>query len=219
MSQTSEAESLAKPSLRGVLHQWAAVAALGAGVVLTAMAPTLRSALAAGVFALSLVTLFAVSATYHRVHWSTAGRARMRRLDHASIFMLIAGTYTPVAALGLPALEGNELLRLVWLAALAGVLQAVFWVSAPKVVSTGLALAVGWTIAPYAKEVWQALPPSVFVLLAAGGVAYTLGGIAYAAKRPNPKPGVFGYHEVFHALTLVGAALHFAAVVPLVRAA
>jgi hemolysin III len=218
-SETMPVELPVKPSLRGVLHHWAAVVALGAGLVLVAFAPTLRAALAAGGFALSLVTLFTVSATYHRVHWSAVGRARMRRLDHASIFVLIAGTYTPVAALGLPAQDGNELLLVVWLGALLGVLQSVFWVSAPKVVSAGLAIALGWTIAPYGKVVWHALPGSVFVLIVAGGLAYTLGGVAYATKRPNPNPSVFGYHEVFHALTLLGAALHYAAVVLLVRAA
>lgn len=207
-----------KPRLRGVLHQFAAPGALGAGVVLVSMAPGPRSATAAALYALSLVVLFAVSATYHRVDWSTRARAWMRRMDHASIFILIAGTYTPVALIGLPEASGNSLLVAIWCGALLGVAQSLFWVQAPKVLTAVLAVAVGWTLVPYFGEVRQALGTSELVLIFAGGVAYTAGALAYALKRPDLKPGVFGYHEFFHALTLVGAALHFAAVLRLVRA-
>jgi hemolysin III len=207
-----------KPRLRGVLHQFAAPAALGAGLVLVSMAPGPRSATAAALYALSLVVLFAVSATYHRVDWSTRGRAWMRRMDHASIFVLIAGTYTPVALIGLPEASGNSLLLAIWGGALLGVLQSLFWVHAPKVLTAVLAVAVGWTLVPWLGEVRRALGAGELALIFAGGVAYTAGALAYALKRPDLKPGVFGYHEVFHALTLVGAALHFAAVLRLVRA-
>ncbi len=206
-----------KPKLRGVLHQWAAVWALGAGVALAAMAPTGRIAFAVGLYALSLVALFTVSATYHRVQWSVEARARMRRADHASIFLLIAGTYTPVAMIALPAEVGNRLLLAIWIGAAVGVLQSLFWVHAPKVLTAVLAVAVGWTMVPYFGEVRRALDLGTLLLLGIGGLAYTVGAVAYAAKRPNPKPGVFGYHEVFHLLTLVGAATHFAAVVLIVR--
>ncbi|WIG98929.1 hemolysin III family protein [Myxococcus sp. SDU36] len=208
-----------KPKLRGVLHQFAAPGALGAGLVLVSMAPTDRAAAAAAVFAFSLVVLFAVSATYHRVNWSTRGRTWMRRMDHASIFILIAGTYTPVALLGISGAAGDGLLLLIWAGALAGVLQSLFWIQAPKVVTAALAVAVGWTLVPYFDEARQALSGSDLTLILAGGVAYTAGAIAYALKRPNLLPGVFGYHEVFHALTLVGAGLHFTVVLRLVRAA
>ncbi|MBL9039425.1 MAG: hemolysin III family protein [Archangium sp.] len=208
-----------KPTLRGVLHQWSAGIALGAGLVLVAMAPTVRSSLGAGVFAASLVTLLTVSATYHRVNWSPPARAWMRRADHASIFILIAGTYTPVALLSLPEAVGSQLLLQIWGAATAGVVVSLFWAHAPKVITAALALLVGWLLVPYFSAVRQGLGELGFVLVLAGGVAYSLGAVAYAAKRPNPRPGVFGYHEVFHALTVVGAALHFAAVIGLVRAA
>lgn len=207
-----------KPRLRGVLHQFAAPGALGAGLVLVSMAPTLRAATAAAVYALSLVVLFTVSATYHRVDWSVRARAWMRRMDHASIFVLIAGTYTPVALIGLPEASGNSLLVAIWCGALLGVLQSLFWVHAPKVLTAVLAVAVGWTLVPYFGDVRRALGAWELGLIFAGGVAYTAGALAYALKRPDLKPGVFGYHEVFHALTLVGAALHFAAVLRLVRA-
>jgi hemolysin III len=206
-----------KPALRGVLHQWAALAAAGAGVVLVAVARTRRASAASAVFAASLVTLFTVSAAYHRITWSTRARARMRRMDHASIFVLIAGTYTPIALLGLADPAGTSLLRAVWGLAFLGVLQSLFWVSAPKWVSALLAVGVGWTIVPYLGEVRRSLDAAVTLRVLLGGVAYTLGAVAYATKRPNPRALVFGYHEVFHALTLVGAALHYWAVLMLVR--
>jgi hemolysin III len=143
----------------------------------------------------------------------------MRRLDHASIFILIAGTYTPIAMLGLPAAEGDALLRAIWVVAGLGILQSLFWVTAPKPLTAALAVAAGWTLLPSLDAARHALPPVVFALIALGGLAYTLGALAYATQRPNPRPGVLGYHEVFHAMTIVGAALHFAAVVRLVRPA
>ncbi|WP_331109926.1 PAQR family membrane homeostasis protein TrhA [Archangium sp.] len=212
-------ETPVKPSMRGVLHQFAAAVALGAGLVLISMAPSARSAAAAALFAVSLVTLFTVSATYHRVNWSVPARARMRRMDHASIFVLIAGTYTPVALIGLPEAAGNSLLLAVWIGALLGVLKSLFWVNAPKVLTAVLAVGVGWTLVPYFHEARRSLGMTELTLILVGGVAYTLGAVAYASKRPNPRPEVFGYHEVFHALTILGAGLHFTAVLLLVRSA
>lgn len=206
-----------KPTLRGVLHQSAAWLALGAGSVLVAMSSTRRAALAAAVYSLGLVTLFAVSAVYHRVQWSERARAWMRRADHASIFVLIAATYTPIALLGLGGDDGRRLLIMIWSGAAAGVLLSLFWVNAPKALTAAVAVAVGWTIAPYIGEVRRLLGAQLWVILG-GGVAYTLGAIIYAIRKPDPWPRVFGYHEVFHALTIVGAALHFAVIVRIVRA-
>jgi hemolysin III len=208
-----------KPKLRGVLHQFAAVGALGAGAVLVSMAPTPRAAAAAALYAFSLVVLFSVSATYHRVDWAPRGRAWMRRMDHASIFILIAGTYTPIALLGVSGAAGDSLLLAIWCGALVGVLQSLFWVHAPKVVTAALAVGVGWTLVPYLGDARRALGVVELSLILAGGVAYTAGALAYALKRPDLRPGVFGYHELFHALTLVGAGLHFVVVLRLVRAA
>jgi hemolysin III len=204
-----------KPSWRGVLHQFAAPMALGAGLVLVAIAPTLRAQVAVAIFAASLVTLFTVSATYHRVTWSAVARDRMRRMDHSSIFVLIAGTYTPLALLGLP--DGTSLLVTIWCMASLGIVQSLFFVKAPKWVAAVLALAVGWTIVPWVPTVYAALSATELTLIAIGGVAYSSGALAYAFKRPNPKPGVFGYHEVFHALTIIGASAHFVMVLLLVR--
>jgi hemolysin III len=206
-----------KPLLRGVLHQVAAWFALGAGSVLVAFAATPRAALAAAVYSLSLVTLFAVSAIYHRVHWNAlASRAWMRRADHASIFVLIAGTYTPISLLVLGEAEGRRLLIAIWAGAAVGVLLSLFWVNAPKALTAAMAVAVGWTITPYFAEVRSFLGDHIWLILA-GGIAYTVGAVVYALKRPDPWPRVFGYHEVFHALTLVGALLHFATIVMIVR--
>ena len=208
-----------KPKLRGVLHQAAAWYALGAGSVLVAMASNLRSAVAAAVYSLSLVALFAVSATYHRVHWNAEkARAWMRRADHASIFILIAGTYTPIALLGLGGADGRRLLIQVWIGAIAGVVMSLIWVNAPKALTAAIAIAVGWTVAPYIDQV-RTMLAGQFWLILAGGLAYTIGAVIYAVKKPDPCPRVFGYHEVFHTLTLVGALLHFAVVVQIVRSA
>jgi hemolysin III len=209
-------EASSKPLLRGVLHEAAAWYAFGAGSVLVALAGTPRKIAAAAIYSLSLVTLFAVSAIYHRVQWSERARAMMRRADHSSIFVLIAGTYTPISLLGLGGADGRRLLLLIWSGAAAGVLLSLFWVKAPKALVAALAVALGWTIVPYFSDVRRLLGGHVWLILA-GGIAYTAGAIVYAVRRPDPWPRTFGYHEVFHALTLVGAFLHFAVIVKIVR--
>jgi hemolysin III len=208
-----------KPLLRGVLHQVAAVVAAVAGGALALWAPTPRGMWAALGFTASLVTLFAVSATYHRVNWSPAARAWMRRADHASIFVLIAGTYTPIAIAVLPPSLGQTLLAVAWGGAVIGVVQSLFFIHAPKWVVAIIAVAVGWSVVPFWSEARAALHDREMGLIFAGGVAYTLGAVAYALKRPVLSPRVFGYHEVFHAFTLVGATLHFIAITWMVQRA
>lgn len=206
-----------KPLLRGWFHQEAAWFALGAGAVLVAMAQTLEAAIAAAIYSASLVVQFGVSSVYHRVQWTTKrARALMRRLDHSSIFILIAGTYTPVTILGLGGADGRRLLITIWIGAAAGVLLSLFWVNAPKPLVAIAAIALGWTIVPYFEQTRRLLGSDTWLVLA-GGLAYTAGAIVYAARRPDPNPRVFGYHEIFHVLTLVGAVLHFAVVLRIVR--
>ena len=208
-----------KPALRGVLHQWAAVFALGAGTGLVALAPTPTARLAVAVYSTSLALLFTVSAVYHRFDWPNDVRMWLRRADHASIFLLIGGTYTPVALLAIGGADARQLLTLVWCGAALGILVSLLWPGAPKFVGAVIAVAVGWTIVPYVGALARALHPAELWLIVLGGVAYTVGALVYAMKRPDPWPRTFGYHEIFHALTLVGAGLHLAAVLSIVRSA
>ena len=207
-----------KPILRGVFHQAAAWCALGGGAVLVSVSKTMEAAIAAAIYAASLIAQFTVSGIYHRVQWTARARAFMRRADHSAIFVLIAGTYTPITMLALTGDDGRRLLITIWIGAAAGVLMSLFWVTAPKALVAILAIALGWTIVPYFNETRRLLGGDIWVVLA-GGIAYTFGAIVYAVKRPNPWPRVFGYHEIFHVLTIVGAMLHFVVVLRIVRGA
>ena len=194
--------------MRGVLHQVFAFVFAAAAITLIALAPTTRALWSASVYGFSLVALLAVSATYHRNTWKPVARLLMQRLDHSAIFILIAGTYTPICLLVLGS-AGVPLLALVWGGALLGVLQATFWPSAPKLVKAGLYIGLGWSLALQWSPLFAALTTTELVLIAAGGLAYTFGAVIYAFQRPNPFPKTFGYHEVFHALVVAAAACHF----------
>ncbi|MCL2011672.1 MAG: hemolysin III family protein [Cystobacterineae bacterium] len=208
---------LEKPKIRGVIHQWAALCAFVMGIVFLFFAPFPRAAWGVGTFAASLSVLFLVSALYHRIHWKPHMRQWMRRADHASIFLLIAGTYTPMALMAFSAELSPKILIITWGGALLGMLQSLFWIRAPKVVSALLALLVGWSVVPYLSEFRRGLGELNWWLVLAGGLSYTLGAIFYAAKRPRLSPRWFGYHEVFHSLTVVAASLHAIAIWRLMR--
>jgi hemolysin III len=205
-----------KPLLRGVLHEVAAALALVAVVLLVrdAEAPLARAAAAA--YGATLVALFSVSALYHRPTWTPQARLVMRRLDHAAIFLLIAGTYTPLCLL-LGGTRGHALLAVVWAGAVAGIVQTVFWTAAPRKLVVGLYVLLGWTIVPLLPALHGVVGTAGLALLAAGGVAYTVGAAVYATRRPDPAPRVFGYHEVFHLLVVVAAACHLAVVAKAIR--
>lgn len=198
-----------KPLLRGHVHQEAFFLALGACVLLIAKSTTQMTLLASGIYSLGLLLLFGTSALYHRIHWQPKPRALMKRLDHSAIFLLIAGSCTPICLLSLPAQEGKQLLITVWVAAGLGILQSVFWVQAPKWLTALFYLIVGWLVIPYLGDIRLALGSVNLWLLAGGGVAYSVGALFYAFRWPKLKPTVFGYHEVFHVLTVIGAAIHF----------
>jgi hemolysin III len=206
-----------KPAFRGVSHQHAFFAALGAGAVLVATATSARAAVAAAIYALSLAAMFGASATYHRLARSPGARRWCQRVDHAAIAIAIAGTYTPICALALDGRAGARLAALVWTGAALGAVRAIAWTRAPRAITAAVYLGLGWALLAYLPEVRAALAPAPLALIAAGGALYTAGALVYATRRPDPRPSVFGYHEVFHAFVCAGAALHFAAIVLIVR--
>ena len=203
----------AKPRLRGVSHQWAFFVSLATGLVLILLAPNGDARLAAGIYSLSVCALFGTSAVYHRVNWrSLSARRWMRRLDHSMIFVLIAGTYTPFAVLALDGKIATAILIVVWSGALAGVVLQLVWVDAPRALSAVVYIAMGWVAVVAFPQMVDKVGITGTALVAAGGLLYTVGALIYATKRPNPAPTVFGYHEVFHALVIAAAALHYAVV-------
>ena len=201
----------AKPRLRGVFHQVGFFAALLAAGILVGHASAFGARVACAVYGVSLAMLLGVSALYHRVNWSVAARQRMRRLDHSAIFVLIAGTYTPLA-LALDPAEGARMLTIAWAGATLGVLRAVAWVSAPKWLVAVLAVAMGWLAVFYTAPLQRASSTAVVVWMGIGGVLYSLGALIYALKRPDPWPRTLGYHELFHALVIAAAAAHYVAI-------
>jgi hemolysin III len=201
-----------KPRLRGVSHQYAAVVASLAGAALVAASPTPAARVPLAVYALAVVGLFAISALYHRVTWSPIARKRVRCLDHGMIFVLIAGTATPFGVLVLPPRVGGAVLAIAWTAAVGGLGLQVAWGAAPKWVTALVCVALGWAALAILPTLWSTLAPGAVMLLLAGGAVYTVGAVVYTLRRPDPAPAVFGYHEVFHALVIAAALLHFVAV-------
>ena len=203
--------------MRGHIHQAAFFVSLGAGALLVLKSTDEVSRLSSLIYAASLMLLFGISALYHRPHWSPGPRAIMKRLDHSAIFILIAGSFTPVCLLGLPTDRGEGLLWTVWTFAIAGILQSIFWSKAPAWLAALFYVGLGWLAIPYVGDMAHALGVENVWLLAAGGFAYTVGAVVYASKRPILNPRVFGYHELFHALTIVGATTHFIVIYQLIR--
>lgn len=201
-----------KPRLRGWLHQFFAPVMLVAGILVVALAPTRAERLACVVYTLSAVLLFGNSAFYHRGNWTDKVHAVFRRVDHANIFVFIAGSYTPLAVALLEGRSRWVLLGLIWSCALVGVLFRVFWIHAPRWLYVALYVAMGWAAVGWLGSFWSAGGPAVVLLIALGGVIYTLGAVAYGSKRPNPWPQTFGFHEVFHLCTVLAAVAHFVAI-------
>ncbi len=201
-----------KPKLRGVSHQVAFFVSLGCGVGLILAASDGRARLAASIYAVAVSALLGTSALYHRVSWRPKARRWMKRLDHSMIFVLIAGTYTPVALLALRGALSNTILIIMWAGALGGVVFKLAWIDAPKWLFAAVYVALGLVTAAIFGE----LPATIGWLgvagLAGGGLLYIVGAVIYASGRPDPAPRVFGYHEVFHALVIVAAALHYAVI-------
>ncbi len=208
---------LKKPLLRGYLHQEAFFFTLGASALLVAKASNQIALAASLIYSCGLLLLFGISALYHRPHWDPKPRALLKRLDHSAIFILIASTFTPICLLALSEKDGNQLLLVVGIAALAGILQSIFWVKAPKIVTAIFYVIVGWLALPYLSELQVSLGTAKVLLILAGGIFYTIGAVFYALKKPNLIQNVFGYHELFHLFVIIGAALHFVVIYQLIH--
>ena len=201
-----------KPKLRGWLHACTTPLALAAGIVLIALAPTTLGKIGGAVFLCASVLLFGTSGVYHRFTWGDRATAVLRRMDHANIYLIIAGTYTPFVALVLDGALRTAMMALIWGGALAGVLFKVFWVGAPRWLSTGLYLAIGWVAVLFIPDLVTGTHPATWILILAGGLLYSAGAVVYGLKRPDPAPRWFGFHEVFHSLTIAAYVCHYIAV-------
>jgi hemolysin III len=200
-----------RPRFRGALHTWAFAAGVPIGAALVAYAPAGPATFGTLVYALGVEAMLGVSALYHRMRWSRPARAFMRRLDHSTIFLAIAGTYTAVGVIALDGRTRLLVLGAVWAGSAIGI--ALQWLPrVPRALVHAPYLVVGWTALLALPSLWSALGPAAFVLIVAGGVVYSLGSIVLAVRRPDPRPALFGYHEVFHACTVVALALHLVAI-------
>jgi len=204
---------LERPTLRGALHLGAFPLSLVLGAWLVVWAPAGSARVSCLVYVVTAALLFGFSALYHRGRWTPATKAVLRRVDHANIFVFIAGTYTPIAVLGLEGATRTSVLVIVWGVAVAGVVFRVFWLSAPRWLYVPIYVGLGWVAIGVLPALWRGAGGGVVLLLAAGGLAYTLGAVAYGLKRPDPWPATFGYHEIFHSGTIVGWLCMYAAVV------
>jgi hemolysin III len=202
-----------KPRFRGVLHQWAFFVAVVAGAVLVLVAPSGRATLATAIYAVTVAGLFGVSAVYHRVdRVSATARRWTRKLDHSMIFLLIAGTYTPFALIALHGGLATAILIVVWSGAFAGIVLNLAWIEAPKWLTAVVYVALGWVAIVAFPSLFDELGLTATLLVAVGGILYTVGAIVYATRKPDPAPAVFGYHEIFHALVIAAAAVQYSVI-------
>lgn len=201
-----------KPRLRGIPHSVGALVAIPAAIFCVAHAAEGDGTMGATIYGLSLIFLLSASAIYHTPTWTPRVRMWLRRVDHSAIFVLIAGSYTPICLIALPPDDANLMLTAVWTCAALGTGLSLFWPMAPRWLNVGLTIAMGWVILPYGFVIIDALGPLNIGLLFLGGVLYSVGGVTYARRAPNPVPLVFGHHEVFHCLVLSAAACHYAVI-------
>src|SRR5690554_4510218 len=201
----------AKPTWRGWIHAGTFPIAIVLGVVLLMLADGTAATVSSAVFVASSLLLFGVSALYHRLNWGPRGRRVLKRLDHANIFLLIAGSYTPITVLSLPEDKAVLLLCLAWGGALVGIGFRVFWIGAPRWLYVPLYVLLGWAAVMFIADFFAANALMMSLILV-GGLCYTLGAVFYGLKRPNPFPGKFGFHEIFHTLTLLAFLCHWTAI-------
>jgi hemolysin III len=210
--QVASALEELKPKLRGWLHAITAPLTLAAGIVLIVLSPTAATRVGSVIFTLTAGLLFTVSAIYHRGNWSPRTWSILQRFDHANIFLLIAGSYTPFALLMLEGSARTTLLAIAWGGALAGVALRLLWQGAPRLFYTPIYIALGWAAVFYIDDFLASGSTAVFVLIAAGGLLYTAGGVVYGLQKPDPWPSWFGFHEVFHTFTILAFITHYVGV-------
>lgn len=201
-----------RPRMRGVLHAWAVPFAATVGLTLLVLADTMRARTGVAVWVVTMTALFAVSATYHRGQWRPAVKVWLQRVDHSMIFLFIAGSYTPLCLLLLDGSKSWLVLAVTWGGAAAGVVMRLTWHRAPRWLFVPLYLALGWVALTMLPDLARSAVLYENALIVAGGVLYTIGALVFATRRPDPVPHVFGYHEVFHALTIAAALCHAVAI-------
>ena len=212
LSQISgEVEPEKKPSWRGWIHTGVLPIAIAGGIVLGVLAEGTAAKVASAIFFACSVLLFGTSAIYHRFNWGPKAKLALKRVDHANIFLLIAGSYTPITLLGLEKSLGTILIIVIWATALLGIGFRVFWIAAPRWLYVLIYIGMGWAAIAYLPQLIAA-NMAMMVLILVGGLCYTLGAVVYALKKPNPIPGHFGFHEIFHSFTVIAFLCHWSAV-------
>lgn len=211
-AETTEASPSERPRLRGWLHLGMTPLVVAGGIVLIVLAPTVAGKVGAAVWLAGAVLLFATSAAYHTIHWSPSVKAALRRWDHANIFVFIAATYTPLALCLLDPGQATLLLAIIWSVAVVALLVRVFWPGSPRWFDVICYLLLGWAGVWWMPTFWTVGGPAVVILVLLGGLVYSLGALVWARRWPDPSPKWFGFHEVFHACTVVAALCHFAAI-------
>jgi hemolysin III len=201
-----------KPRLRGVFHEWAFFLSLPLGAALVLATDTTRGRVAASVFATSVIAMFGMSASYHRPNWRPAIRSWMQRFDHAGIYCLIAGSYTPLGLLTLHGTWSIVVLAIVWSGASVAIALTFAWPTAPKWIIVAIAISLGWIAVVAMPQIVSKDGLACALLILAGGIAYSVGAAIYATRRPDPVPAVFGYHELFHVLVIAAVALQYGAI-------
>lgn len=211
LAENSTSAEDAKPSWRGWIHAGVLPIAIAGGIILVVLADGLTAKIAAAVFFASSVLLFGTSAIYHRFNWRPMTKKALKRFDHANIFLLIAGSYTPITLLALPQDKGILLMVAIWVTALLGIGFRVFWLGAPRWLYVIIYIVMGWAAVVYLPDFIN-VNLAMMVLILAGGLMYTIGAVFYALKKPNPVPGHFGFHEIFHSFTVLAFLCHWTAV-------
>ena len=211
LSEITNNEEDQKPSWRGWIHTGVLPIAVAGGVVLVVLADGLTAKIGTAIFFASSILLFGTSAIYHRFNWKPKAKKALKRFDHANIFLLIAGSYTPITLLALPQEKGLWLMVAIWVTALLGIGFRVFWLGAPRWLYVIIYIVMGWAAVVYLPDFIN-VNLAMMVLILAGGLMYTLGAVFYALKRPNPVPGHFGFHEIFHSFTVLAFLCHWSAV-------